>query len=436
MRSSQIPREQKPFDRWGVNMDIFESRYYRCSKYLLILIGQWPYSSWILRLFLRILVVAMGISFVSVQILQFVTCGFTSEVLMKVVPPLMLVMLVYVRYAFHWLNINLIQKLLDYIKSDWAALKSQKETKALERFADMGREYGMYYIYCIIVVVCIFLLMPLASKILDLVVPLNQSRPEFSFYEAEYIVDPEKYYYPILLHMDLTFVGGITIIASADLALLNFVMHACGSFSVVGYCFECMYDCDDDDEAKRSSALRENIAYSVNRHLRAIEFVFARNFSIICCIDSSAFNVILYQRYLKTMLSCYGTFLVVQLFFAVASLTMFLFQIVDGLKSPDKMGATVAAIGNTVFDICTIFAYIYPAQKIFDCSSELFNKAYNGRWYTAPLKVQRLLLPILRRTAQPCGLTVFGFLSASMETFSTIIRTSMSYFTFLGSLQQ
>ncbi|KAG7205963.1 hypothetical protein KM043_007890 [Ampulex compressa] len=391
-------------------MDIFERRYYRQSKYLMTVIGQWPYSNSRLRFCVRTVFVIFGITLCSLQI---VSSGFTMELAVRTAAPMIALVLVTIRYIFYWINMDMIKKLLDHIKSDWGSLKTENELEVIERYADKGRELGTYYVASSITVYVSVIVLPFVPRVLDVVLPLNQSRPYIFIYDVDYIIDRDKYYYLISLIVDIVFIAGILVIVGADLTLLYCVTHASGSLGVVGYCFEHMFDTADYeiDEEEKTEALFQQISYSVQRHIKAAE-------------------------YIKLLISSYVGFMLIQLLCAVATLTVFFFQAAKSLKAGDDLSVVIMAIGNAVTDWCCIFAYIYPAQKVMDCSSELLYQAYNGRWYAAPLKVQKLLLPILRRSLTGHSLSVFGILTASMELFAAIIRTSMSYFTLLCTLQQ
>jgi len=79
----------------------------------------------------------------------------------------------------------------------------------------------------------IFLLLPILPRILDIVLFINESQTRHTIYiTTEYFVDQEKYFYPILLHMDAAIsIGGIALIATGSL-LVGYFKHACGMFKI------------------------------------------------------------------------------------------------------------------------------------------------------------------------------------------------------------
>jgi hypothetical protein len=52
------------------------------------------------------------------------------------------------------------------------------------------------------------------------------------YFTTEYFIDQEKYFYPILLHMDAACpIGGIVLIAIESL-LIGYFKHACAIFKI------------------------------------------------------------------------------------------------------------------------------------------------------------------------------------------------------------
>lgn len=87
------------------------------------------------------------------------------------------------------------------------------------------------YSYTILIT---FLSIPLIPIVLNVMIPLNESRPLIYVYEAEYGIDKDKYYYPILLHNYAACTVNIMIVTSVDTMYIVCVLHACSLFEIVG----------------------------------------------------------------------------------------------------------------------------------------------------------------------------------------------------------
>jgi len=68
---------------------------------------------------------------------------------------------------------------------------------------------------------------------LDFVHPLNESRSRKLPILAEYyILDEQKYFYPILIHQSLLMTLGISIVLATESLNMIYIHHACGLFEV------------------------------------------------------------------------------------------------------------------------------------------------------------------------------------------------------------
>lgn len=85
----------------------------------------------------------------------------------------------------------------------------------------------------IFTVVGMFFLAPAVPKILDIAVPLNESRPLVMLYQTEYFVDEEKYYVYILLHAYMSVSVSVVILVYFDVLLGTHVHHACAMFTIL-----------------------------------------------------------------------------------------------------------------------------------------------------------------------------------------------------------
>ncbi|KAG7205968.1 hypothetical protein KM043_007895 [Ampulex compressa] len=114
------------------------------------------------------------------------------------------------------------------------------------------------------------------------------------------------------------------------------------------------------------------------------------------------------DEFLKITLDCYINSYAAQLTICVIDITGVLLSGLDIL---------ILYVVDVLLHYFITFLSIFPVQRIADQSSEVLRNAYQGQWYEAPAKVQRLLLFIMKRNLQPFVVTVAGFLTMSFETF-------------------
>lgn len=68
--------------------------------------------------------------------------------------------------------------------------------------------------------------------LLDLVAPLNQSRPHQLLILVEYFVDMDKYFYVIVLHFIVTVFVLQSVLMSTTSIYVAYIQHACGLFKI------------------------------------------------------------------------------------------------------------------------------------------------------------------------------------------------------------
>ncbi|XP_012058007.1 PREDICTED: uncharacterized protein LOC105621148 [Atta cephalotes] len=113
-------------------------------------------------------------------------------------------------------------------------LETVEEHNIMRNYARNGRWYALIYGSYVYVSTISFTTTSLAPRILDIVFPLNTSRPIMLAYPAYYFVDENQYFYYIFLHMLLTSSVCMTGLIAHDSMFFIYIEHICGLFAVVG----------------------------------------------------------------------------------------------------------------------------------------------------------------------------------------------------------
>ena len=98
-------------------------------------------------------------------------------------------------------------------------------------------------------------------------------------------------------------------------------------------------------------------------------------------------------------------------------------------------------IGNIVMTIKTfivmcvlliqLFAYSYVGEYLKTQTEDLGNSVYFCTWYNMPKNVTQNIIFIIMRAQHPVFLTAGKFFVVNMETYMSILKTSMSYLSVL-----
>lgn len=83
--------------------------------------------------------------------------------------------------------------------------------------------------------VIIFIMVPLTPILLDIIRPLNESRPRFFAVAIEWRIDKEKYFVPIFCYNISIIVTGTIIMVGVDTMHVTCTIHACSLFSTIRY---------------------------------------------------------------------------------------------------------------------------------------------------------------------------------------------------------
>ncbi|KAL6260947.1 hypothetical protein P5V15_008475 [Pogonomyrmex californicus] len=122
----------------------------------------------------------------------------------------------------------------------------------------------------------------------------------------------------------------------------------------------------------------------------------------------------------------------VQLFIVTVGLSITLVQLSIQLHDLTE------AMRYFVFIIAQLFHLFclnFQGQKVIDYSLETCDKIYHGLWYTIPVKELRLLLFVMKRSLEASVVTAGKMYVFSLENFTMIVQSSMSYFTLLSSFE-
>lgn len=91
-----------------------------------------------------------------------------------------------------------------------------------------------YLVYCYITIIT-YTLIPLLPQVLDIILPLNGTRPKVYVFRCDYIFIENDNYYPyIYVHAIIVIFFTIASILSTDFSFLYSVQHACGMFQILG----------------------------------------------------------------------------------------------------------------------------------------------------------------------------------------------------------
>ncbi|XP_076287735.1 uncharacterized protein LOC143212646 isoform X2 [Lasioglossum baleicum] len=78
------------------------------------------------------------------------------------------------------------------------------------------------------------------------------------------------------------------------------------------------------------------------------------------------------------------------------------------------------AVYFLIFQFSYLFLCNYASQLLINHSSNVFGIIYDTEWYSIPVPVQKLIILIMKRSIQPCILTLGKIYPPSCEGFAMV----------------
>ncbi|XP_043666910.1 odorant receptor Or2-like [Vespula pensylvanica] len=405
-------------------MDVLVNRYYNINRLLLLVIGSWPmteksFINSVIEMIQSFFVYVILISSILVQIFKLITSEATLDLFVNVSSYAFLCMVYLAKYGLHMLQLENIKCLIIRIQSNWNLLIDEKELEIMEEYTQKGKKFTFICLILSCFTIIVLLTWTSFLFISDVLLPLNGSHRLECPFVAEYFIDEEVYYYPILLHMYTIFLVGLIVVIATEAFYTICVQHACGLFHIVGYRFEQVFNdsiLNSISLSRKSFEIENSIVRAINSHQNAIEFVDHMN----SCFSNSYFILTILGA-ISLIMNCTD-----------------ILQAMNPNKNYNLISASVRVLNafvRIVNIICYMFGIFYYGQKLIDCSTNILEKAYTIPWYLTSSKIKFSLMMVLQRSLKKSTLFIGNLFPMSLELFGTILKTTSCYITTLHALQ-
>ncbi|KAK9306166.1 hypothetical protein QLX08_003060 [Tetragonisca angustula] len=302
------------------------------------------------------------------------------------------------------------KKLFDFMTEQWEELKLTDDLHILEDVTMRGSKMAQLYRNTLLIFMVLFLFVPLLFPILDVVLPLNETRPRQQLFRVNYMLfDDEEYFFYVYLQLAWGSVVVVMIIVTVDSLYILIIHHSSGLFAVCGYQVQKATSSSNlTTKPVPESYTYEQIKNCVITHDKAIEF-----YSILNDNSRSSY--------------------LIQVGLNMMGISVTAVQTVANLDRPAEAIRTGIFLGAEQFHL---FVISLPGQVLLDHCSDLANNIYKSTWYKIPVRIQKMLFMMQIRSKKLCTLTAGGLYEMNIENFGITFKTCMSYFTMLLSLRE
>ncbi|XP_076386304.1 odorant receptor 13a-like [Megachile rotundata] len=290
--------------------------------------------------------------------------------------------------------------------NDWKTDRSKEELAILSSYMDKGSFFSTVYLVNAYGTTALFIQLPWWPRIADLVMPLNTSRPRTYIIPAYYPLDEDRYYYLIIFQMTMEVIVLMFVYVACDTCFIYSVQHACGLFATCGYRFkEAVRDVSaSSDILSLPEETYEKVCRSAEAHSRAITFV--KEFEEI---------------HFGYLLIC------------LATITVAFSGTLALLSKLNICPQFYECVVFLIVQLVHLFLLTVQGQFVSNSNWKTYNEIYEGLWYLAVPKTQMVYMQALRATLSAPQITAGRRIPMNLETFASIIKASVSYFTMLKS---
>ncbi|XP_051172777.1 uncharacterized protein LOC127289062 [Leptopilina boulardi] len=292
-----------------------------------------------------------------------------------------------------------IQYLFKQIKYHWNVWSSEPQVKLIQQFANQARSYNFMYTVAVCASASSYTVITVVPEIYYLLAQCTNVTRDPSIFAEEFGIDSEKYFHWILAYSVISVWVNSIIYVTADIMYLTLVQHACGILCAVGNRFEDV-----------------NLLYR-NQTAKNLNFLIFKD--LLFCIQQH--NIAL--KFANILNEVYSLYFLCTVGLNAASLVFVASQTVIHLDKFDN----VVKFGNYgLLIICLLFLSSFPAQKLMDQSSTISQNIYNTYWYEMPISIKKSLFFVLVRTSNLCTIKIWKFYVLSLQTFASILQTTIS----------
>ncbi|NP_001177701.1 odorant receptor 153 [Nasonia vitripennis] len=285
--------------------------------------------------------------------------------------------------------------LYEKIALNWKDITDPYEQSILEEFSKLGRlKTWFYFVYCIVAGFA-FCQMTALPALMDIIQPLNESRPKILVTKAEYPFNPFDYYYELYFIYCTAAVVSVSVLVSTDSTYSVIIHQSLGIFSIVNHRLQKAAQHKNPDESYRV------MVSAIKLHKSALQF--------LELIESTYQSVFLMFIFVTVAFLSFGSLIIVE----------------HSEEIIDLIRMTMMELGAMIH----IFFISWPGQLVIDHSENLFLSTYTTKWYNMSMKGKILLQFMMMRCFKPSFLTAGGFYIMNFENYGSIVKTTLSYVT-------
>ncbi|KAL6262947.1 hypothetical protein P5V15_005735 [Pogonomyrmex californicus] len=397
-------------------------REYNINRVFLSITGCWPFQNKLVRNSLRTLCFLLEISYCPFEVLLLYDHWNDAQMIFEAGYQIAIMTSFILRQANQFWNYDKLRHLYKTIDEHWNIFTNDIEIQILKDYSSLSRKFTKYYSTIVYLMCLICMTIPLAPPLLDIVMPLNESRSRFFVVEVEFRMDKNENFVLIYCYTTVTMMVGINIMVGVDAMHVLCTIHACSLFAAISKQLENMFL-----KADNSKNINKPKHYINTEFDSLSEEIVYREY--IVCLKKHQLAI----EFVNVLESSYQGFSLLILLLIIGALSLIGIRIIYAL---DQLQEAIKLIFILIGILLTLTIISYSGQRIMDESQDIFYRAYAAEWYNFSPRLKSLMIITLYRSNVPCGLKAGNMIPLSIATYASVIKMAMSYFTAFLSLQE
>ncbi|XP_071626811.1 uncharacterized protein [Temnothorax longispinosus] len=257
-------------------------REYNVNKILLSRLGLWPFQSRLVRNSLPMFCLIFEISYYPFEILMLYDHRDDAQMVFEGCYQFVISTAFIVRLWNEIWNRDKFRRLYEAMNDHWDIFTNELEIRVLKNYSVISRKFTIFYSTMMYLLSSMFVIIPLTPTFLDIVLPLNESRPRILAIDVEFRVDTDEYFVPIFCYTTAIILVGISIMVGADTMHFTCTTHACSLFSIIG---EQIEQITSTQHTRKCECGSKEHDWSKEQVCRYIEFDASNGCSILLAVD-------------------------------------------------------------------------------------------------------------------------------------------------------
>ncbi|XP_043479731.1 uncharacterized protein LOC122509610 isoform X2 [Leptopilina heterotoma] len=414
-------------------MEAYNS-HFKIIKYFASILGLWPSQSKFMKYSMTTFAWLLLMSLLIAQLLAIRNVYESLDLLIIWMPPFIVNIFVICYLTTACVKRNKLELIFSKMKENYLHYESELEFEILEEYGLLTKNINKVAVILFYTFSTEYIFFTLVPCFLDLIRPLNESRPRTFILIAEYFVNPNVFnnYLAIWIHQMLMTTLLTTVILTIDGIFEVFIFHACGQFEILGLKIKNMVKFDYNQSNSFEKNVKKEIRFFVQKHQSVIMFVLKSN-NVKCKFFKIIIFSIIFLRLVNDISDVFSFIYFIGLGFNMIVISFTGVQIIMNLGNTTE---TTKILSYNFILIFRLFCLTLPCQCLIDQSTLLFENIYECYWYNLSPQSNKLLGILMLMCMKPVTFTAGKLYTFSMNSFSNVVRTSVSYFMVLLSLRE